>query len=132
MPHKHVSTQECFASDLAGTALGLALYAPIPFGCPLESTITEALGLSNVDRDSAIDYRRLNSGKVGDIAFFDGDGKYQWIRNAFHIAVRLPSYGLTIGIGAMELASIPRARDDRDSRNSRPLSNCRWRTLLFR
>ena len=30
------------------------------------------------------------SGRAGDIGFFQQDGKYRWIRNAFHAPVRRP------------------------------------------
>ena len=51
------STQEKYATNLWTTSLGTAIYHPIE----LEE----------------------NSGKVGDIAFFDENGKYQWVRNTF-------------------------------------------------
>ena len=82
MPRKGGSKQECFASDLAGTDLGVAIYSPLPFGSPLPPAIIASLGLLNLNTDHP-----RNSGKVGDIAFFDQDGKYQWLRNAFHTAV---------------------------------------------
>ena len=47
--------------------------------------IAEELGLSNVMSDAM--GPSTHSGKVGDIAFFTRDGKYQWVRNAFHTEV---------------------------------------------
>jgi hypothetical protein len=58
MPNsKQRSTQEKYAENLGSTVLGTAVYRPVE----LEET----------------------SGRVGDIAFFDRNGKYQWIRNGF-------------------------------------------------
>jgi hypothetical protein len=51
------SRQEKFASNLDRTPLGTAVYHPVEL--------------------------EMLSGRVGDIAFFDEKGKYQWIRNAF-------------------------------------------------
>ena len=56
-----VSNQEAFASNLP-SALGTAILNPVPL--------------------------RTKSGRVGDIGFFQQDGKYHWIRNAFHTIVR--------------------------------------------
>ena len=53
------SRQEVYALNLGGTPLGLPIYEPIPF------------------RDG------INVGRVGDIAFFDQEGGYQWVANAF-------------------------------------------------
>jgi len=58
------STQEKFADNLGGTPLGTAVYHPIEL--------------------------KRSSGRVGDIAFFDENGKYQWIRNAFDSEVYCP------------------------------------------
>jgi hypothetical protein len=57
------SKQEVFAQNLGGTPLGVAVYHPIPL--------------------------KGNSGRVGDVAFFNGDGGYEWIANAFDTDVRL-------------------------------------------
>ena len=54
------SDQDEFASNLQ-SALGIAILAPVPI--------------------------RSKSGRVGDIGFFQHDGKYRWIRNAFHAPV---------------------------------------------
>ena len=56
------ATQEKYAENLRHTDLGLAVYHPIEF--------------------------RQRSGRVGDIGFFDENGKYQWIRNAFDAEVK--------------------------------------------
>ena len=53
------SRQEVYAINLGGTPLCLPIYEPIPF------------------RDG------INVGRVGDIAFFDQEGGYQWVANAF-------------------------------------------------
>jgi hypothetical protein len=74
-----------FASDLSGTDLGVALHAPLPFGTPIPPSIAESIGLPNFNADATD--QPCNSGKIGDIAFFDSHGKYQWVRNAFHTAV---------------------------------------------
>jgi hypothetical protein len=50
-----------YAKDLAGTPVGTAVYHPIEM--------------------------RAFSARVGDIAFFDENGKYQWVCNAFHAQV---------------------------------------------
>jgi hypothetical protein len=55
------SKQEAFAKNLAGTPLGTAIYHPIPW--------------------------REKEG-VGDIGFFDGDGKWIAVCNAFDAKVR--------------------------------------------
>jgi len=57
------SKQEGFAKNLAGTPLGTALYHPIPL--------------------------RENEG-VGDIGFWDRDGKWIAVCNAFDSEVSLP------------------------------------------
>jgi hypothetical protein len=57
------SKQKSYAANLRGTPLGVAVYQPIP--------------LQN----------ETKVGRVGDIAFFDEDGKYEWIANAFDIEV---------------------------------------------
>ena len=59
------SKQAAYATDLRGTPLGLAVYQPLPL------------------------QQEEKVGRVGDIAFFDEDGKYQWIANAFDIKVLL-------------------------------------------
>ena len=51
------SPHEEYAANLGGSALGVAVYIPVPF--------------------------RDGSGRVGDIAFFDEKGVYQWLGNAF-------------------------------------------------
>ena len=53
------SRQEVYAINLGGTPFGLPVYEPIPF------------------RDG------IKVGRVGDIAFFDQEGGYQWVTNAF-------------------------------------------------
>lgn len=53
--------QDRFARNLSGSYPGLAVYNPIQL--------------------------RSHSGKIGDIAFFDENGRYMWIRNAFDIEV---------------------------------------------
>src|SRR6202035_3953714 len=53
--------QESFAENLKGANLGTALYHPVQL--------------------------KEHSGRVGDIAFFNNEGKYQWLRNAFHTEV---------------------------------------------
>ena len=63
MPRKR-SKQEAFAADLSGTPLGTAVYHPITM--------------------------REKFGRVGDIAFFDSVGKYQWLANAFDTDVLFP------------------------------------------
>ena len=50
--------QERFAENLKDVNLGTALYHPVQL--------------------------KEHSGRVGDIAFFNSEGKYQWLRNAFH------------------------------------------------
>jgi hypothetical protein len=55
------TTQERYASNLSSVALGTALYRPVEF--------------------------RTHSGRVGDIAFVDKMGIFQWIANAFHTEV---------------------------------------------
>ena len=57
-----LSTQECFAANLKGINHGTAIYRPFQMND--------------------------HSGKVGDVAFLDREGTYQWIRNAFHSEVQ--------------------------------------------
>jgi hypothetical protein len=67
--------QASYARNLGGTPLGIAVYDPVEL-CS-------------------------NSGRVGDIAFFDDTGRYRWIRNAFDSVVNLGlSYLLTIKRGS--------------------------------
>jgi hypothetical protein len=106
MARKSVSRQESFASDLAGTNLGIALYSPIPFGSPLPSWVTSSLSLPEFNNH--VPDLRNNSGKVGDVAFFDSTGTYRWLRNAFHTTVRFLLIDLIIGITGMELAKVQR------------------------
>ena len=55
------SKQEAYAQNLGGTTLGFALYHPIPMS--------------------------QTRGRVGDIGFLNPDGTYQWLANAFDLAV---------------------------------------------
>lgn len=55
-----LSRQSTYAANLS-CELGLAIYSPIAL--------------------------RSKSGRVGDIGFFQHDGSYEWIRNAFHSPV---------------------------------------------
>jgi hypothetical protein len=74
------STQAAFSANLAGTPLGTAVYHPVPFN--------------------------QRSGRVGDIAFFDENGGYKWIRNAFDDEVLrffLARLQLTDSLGAIGL-----------------------------
>lgn len=52
--------QEDYAKNLK-CSLGTAVYLPLPL--------------------------RPHSGRVGDVAFFHSDGRYEWIRNAFDTEV---------------------------------------------
>ena len=58
------SKQEGFARNLGGTRLGTALYHPLPLR----------------DKEG-----------VGDIGFWDGNGKWIAVCNAFHSEVRAPT-----------------------------------------
>jgi len=51
--------QATFAANLGGTSLGMALFDPIEF------------------RENML------YGRVGDVAYFDSEGSYKWICNAF-------------------------------------------------
>jgi hypothetical protein len=62
-----LSKQSQYASNLTGTPMGMALYEPIPY------------------RDNRF------YGRVGDVAYFDSNGAYQWICNIFHTEVILSS-----------------------------------------
>ena len=55
------SVQERFARNLEGVCPGVAIYHPIKFD--------------------------EHSGRVGDVAFFEQDGTYRVLRNAFHSEV---------------------------------------------
>ena len=56
------SRQDAYAANLSlSNALGTAVLNPVPL--------------------------RPKSGRVGDIAFFNRDGSFEWIRNAFHSEV---------------------------------------------
>ena len=57
------SKQTSYAANLRGTSLGLAVYQPLP-----------------LQQDTKV-------GRVGDIAFFDEDGEYEWVTNAFETTV---------------------------------------------
>ena len=97
-----VSKQESFAANLSGTHLGIALYSPVPFSEPVLPPIAVAFdglltppNLPSIPEDLGGDLPSQvatvgarPSGKVGDVAFFAQNGKYQWIRNAFHTEVR--------------------------------------------
>jgi hypothetical protein len=64
------STQEKYATNLSSVALGTALYRPVQF--------------------------KALSGRVGDIAFIDKEGIYQWIANAFDNEVLTYMAGLRL------------------------------------
>ena len=57
------SKQTSYAANLRRTQLGLAVYQPLPL------------------------QQETKVGRVGDIAFFDEDGSYEWITNAFDTKV---------------------------------------------
>lgn len=108
------SKQHSFASNLNGTPLGVALYSPLPFDSSSFSEVATAI--ANVSNERV----QRQSGKVGDIAFFNRDGKYQWVRNAFDVDVNR-SFCVLIyrdfgnGIGQ----NIRNGRKPRCSKNSR-------------
>lgn len=52
------SKQDAFNANLQSIQLGIAVYGPIEM--------------------------RQYSGRVGDVGFFDREGKYRWIGNAFY------------------------------------------------
>jgi hypothetical protein len=54
------SKQNIFAENLKGYGMGTALFDPLPIGLEIRDV-----------------------GNIGDIAFFDEDGRYRWISNAF-------------------------------------------------
>ena len=62
------SKQTSYVANLRGTPLGLAVYQPLPL------------------------QQETKVGRVGDIAFFDDDGKYEWITNAFDTKVCILSF----------------------------------------
>jgi hypothetical protein len=55
------SIQERYAKDMKEVHSGVAVYHPIKFDD--------------------------HSGRVGDVAFFNHEGTYRWLRNAFHSEV---------------------------------------------
>jgi hypothetical protein len=67
---RHQSIQEKFAKNLSPSPHGTAIYHPLVM--------------------------RQRSGRVGDIAFHDFEGKYKWIRNAFDSDVLCPPCALLI------------------------------------
>jgi hypothetical protein len=64
------STQEIYAANLKCQDLGYAVYRPFKQGDHFQ--------------------------KVGDIAFFDGEGMYRWVQNAFHVRVECYFFGLLL------------------------------------
>ena len=60
------SKQSSYSANLRGTPLGIALYQPLQL------------------------QPETQVGRVGDIAFFDEDGRYEWITNAFDRDVSTP------------------------------------------
>jgi hypothetical protein len=54
------SKQDIFAENLKGYSMGMALFDPLPIGPEIRDI-----------------------GNVGDIAFFNEDGRYRWVSNAF-------------------------------------------------
>jgi hypothetical protein len=78
-----VSDQDAFAANLQSQCRGgTAIYHPLEF--------------------------RSHSGRVGDIAFFNSQGKYMWVHNAFHTQVFAfeKSADSGVGLGATELAIV--------------------------
>lgn len=143
------SKQEAFAANLGGTALGMALYSPLPFSEPLLPpiaanihgiltpptlpSITENLAADIWTQRATVGARP--SGKVGDVAFIVRDGKYQWLRNAFHTEVSLLAErcSLNTGPSPVELAGIHKIRGGRSlNRGPRALSHCCRRPILLR
>jgi hypothetical protein len=59
------SKQASYAANLRGTPLGTAVYQPLQM------------------------QPETKFGRVGDVAFFDEEGKYEWITNAFDREVHL-------------------------------------------
>ena len=60
------SRQDAFAKNLSRSFHGIAVYKPIEKG--------------------------LHSGRIGDIGFFNDQGKYRWVHNAFFSEVSLYEY----------------------------------------
>jgi hypothetical protein len=72
--------QEAYASNLNGFGRGTAVYRP--------------------------EVEPEQSGRVGDVAFFDLEGRYQWIRNAFDTGVFIHRESTdTPGFAGMEMAN---------------------------
>ena len=91
LPPAHSNKQKDFAQNLGGTPLGLALYSPLTYKIPPNSSIY-------VPAETQTDVAHLQqgppersrvSGKVGDVAFFTKEGQYQWLRNAFDEEVHI-------------------------------------------
>jgi len=59
MPLDPYPKQEAYAANLKGDPMGMAVYQPIQLR------------------------REIPVGRVGDIAFFDNEGGYIWVSNAF-------------------------------------------------
>jgi len=70
--------QRQFGENLTGTTLGVALYSPLTYVVPTDPQMPVFGGPSAVPQTQS----RV-SGKVGDVAFFTKEGKYQWLANAF-------------------------------------------------
>src|SRR5579859_5390759 len=107
LPPSRTNKQTDFAQNLGGTSLGVALYSPLTYTIPADSSIpvaAEAQAVTASRRESS----RI-SGKVGDVAFFTKEGHYQWLANAFDPEVYTGHAEAQLtreGIAAMELAEI--------------------------
>jgi hypothetical protein len=149
MPPAPRSKQEAFAANLGGTCLGMALYSPIPFCEHLLPTVANIGGIltppsmpsftANPSDDRSTQGGSVGarpSGKVGDVAFIARDGKYQWLRNAFHTQVSplATPYLLNAGSSSMELARVHKGREGHGlDRDPWALSHCsRWPILPHR